>query len=510
MNKIVIGTSVSPRNVEKQIYAINSWLKNGFRVVSCNTKEEIDMLKPLFNQVNIEFVEVIRDAKEIAEKSLPYIHDILSVIAEKTEQICGFSNSDIVMPCIDEELYQYICDETENSLLYTHRYEINDYKDIENMNWKIHIDGIDMFFVDKKIAKDFFDDQFFVQSVWDLCLLTKCKIKGVTIKELINPIAFHISHPVYWNQKVYDVPLRNFWMKYFPQSKNIYEEALAFYYEAISNQSIKKCYISEEKEKCLFIVEDFETCKREIESIKKQNYSYVTIAETDEMKNDYDIVIYMKKNVELDAVFCRSVIYLMRTYGCSRLHMGRFFISEIDDKQRYNEINRNMCLLEEINQDCNLNILVENNRNIDKEKKLLIPILDERIDLLNRQIVKRFKISGNIYMMPRGIRAIERYIVYKEKMGSDRIRGFIDNDPKKKGEIKEGLKTSSLQQVCDNEKEFSVIIASKYYSKEIEEQLSDLKNVERIYNSNLILWIDDEQNCFYFDYKGYKQRCLLL
>ena len=39
MNKIVLGTSVSPRNIEKQIYAIRTWIENGFRVISCNVKQ---------------------------------------------------------------------------------------------------------------------------------------------------------------------------------------------------------------------------------------------------------------------------------------------------------------------------------------------------------------------------------------------------------------------------------------------------------------------------------------
>lgn len=57
MQKIVLGTPLAPFDFEKKIIAVKSWIKNGFHVVSCNAKKEIEILEKIFYDFEIEFVE---------------------------------------------------------------------------------------------------------------------------------------------------------------------------------------------------------------------------------------------------------------------------------------------------------------------------------------------------------------------------------------------------------------------------------------------------------------------
>ena len=193
-----MGTSIAPFNYEKQTKAIKSWIDNGFKVLSFNCMEEIEILRPYFENMGVEFVEIERDASEISGKKLPYIQDILDGVSQRTEQICGFFNSDIYLENISKEIYDFIYNETMSSVVFTRRNEISEYADIDKMEWTIHFDGLDLFFIDKLLVPDFFDDGFYVQTTWSACFLEKCRIKSIPTKELMNPIAFHKKHSIRW------------------------------------------------------------------------------------------------------------------------------------------------------------------------------------------------------------------------------------------------------------------------------------------------------------------------
>ena len=141
-NKIILGTSLAPFNIEKQMKAVKTWIDNGFQVISCNIKEEIEILREMFSDIPVEFVEIKRNA----EKNLPYIQDILEEASDRTENVCGFINSDIFLSDMPSGMYGYIEHEAKNSIIIIHRNEINQLEDIKNLDWKLHFDGIDMFF----------------------------------------------------------------------------------------------------------------------------------------------------------------------------------------------------------------------------------------------------------------------------------------------------------------------------------------------------------------------------
>ena len=118
---IVLGTSLAPVNIEKQVKSVKSWIDNGFYVISCNPKEEIEMLKESFTDIPVEFVEIKRTAEEICGKKLPYVQDILDVASRRAEKVCGFINSDIMFSHMPERMYDFILNEASKSIIFGRR-----------------------------------------------------------------------------------------------------------------------------------------------------------------------------------------------------------------------------------------------------------------------------------------------------------------------------------------------------------------------------------------------------
>lgn len=231
MSEIVIGTSLAPYDFERQSRAVYSWIQNGFRVVSCNLQEEINLLKSHFEDV--EFVEVKRCALKESGKPLPYMQDIICNVSQRAEKVCGFINSDIIVDRLPKDMLYFLEKEAVGSFLFAHRYDIDDISDVYNLNWRIHFAGIDMFLMDKSLTEDFFQDGFFVQSTWDLCILLKCKMKGILIKEIVNPILFHKKHSIKWNFDMVKLLSENFYSKYYGTTEGAYEKLQNEYYNGL-------------------------------------------------------------------------------------------------------------------------------------------------------------------------------------------------------------------------------------------------------------------------------------
>lgn len=495
MNEIVLGTSLAPFNFEKQMAAVESWIKNGFRVFSCNTKTEIEILEKYFKNINVEFVEITHDASNIVGKPLPFIQDILNIVSKRTKSICGYINSDIIISDMPDGMYEFIEAEAENSFVFVRRNEISNIDDICDLNWKIHFDGIDMFLLDKKLVDNFFDDGFFVQSVWDLCILIKAVILGIKIKELINPIAFHMNHPLKWNFETSNFLVTEFYYKYFKEKDNSYKKALDCYYNILFEKSEQICFYKSKNYRCLFVLDSKDV--RTTESIKEQDYNNIEIAEHVKKDVKYDYLFFAKKGVIYNKVFCRTVMYVMEQFDCKHIEADSFFVSLIEDRFRYNELNRNISLIEQINKKDNLSTMVLRQASEGKERALHYPVSYEEIDINDRRTVEYRKLQGQAYLMPSGIRASEWYHLNKYKLHDLQIIGYLDNNSEKNGTDQFGMKVYSVEQLKQTNEDVYVIVASKRYSEEIIHQLSEMISPDRILNASLMLYIDDE-GVFYF------------
>jgi hypothetical protein len=88
-----IATSLAPKNHNIQKQAIDSWISNGYTVISFNNSIEIGKLSPIYRDV--VFQEVTRTATEETGKPLVYIDDIISHFASLQKSFT-LINSDII------------------------------------------------------------------------------------------------------------------------------------------------------------------------------------------------------------------------------------------------------------------------------------------------------------------------------------------------------------------------------------------------------------------------------
>lgn len=506
MGKIVMGTSIAPHNIEKQIISIKSWIESSFQVISFNCKEEIEILEPYFCELGVEFVEISRNAELIAGKKVPFIDDILKGVSRKTKHICGFFNSDIYLKNVTSQMYQFIYEETNQSLVFTRRNEVLDYNDIEKMNWKIHFDGLDLFFVDRNLVQDLFDDGFFVQTTWSACFLEKCRMKGIRTKEMLNPIAFHKRHSIQWNFETNNRLIEDFCCKYYQIQKGAFERALNQYYCNLLMCTEKICFGGGGDERFLFVTTKGD--EEIIKCIQAQEDVETKIANSEIEQSGFDYTVYIKGKVYLEKVFCKLAIYLMDQFSLSQLNIGRFFVSEKDGINMYNNLNRNMSVVEKINEIAQTyTVIYKNDGKEMKQGRVYLPVSYEKINLSDSYVV-RLKPTGVAYLMPAGVRASEWYEINKERLNNLEIKGFLDNNPEKVGKNLGDRSICNIEELTRTRKDFWVILASKYYSTEIKKQLLEIVNRERILDVGYILEIDSRGNFYSFDLEEYKKQCL--
>ena len=500
--KIILGTSLAPFNIEKQRKAVKTWLDNGFQVISCNSKEEIEILRKVFSDAHIEFVEIKRNAEKSTGKKLPYIQDILEEASDRAEKVCGFINSDIILSDMPSGMYDYIEHEAKDSIIIVHRNEINQLEDIKNLDWRLHFDGIDLFFLDKTLVNGFFDDGFYVQSVWDLCILTKCKLLGITIKELVNPIAFHQRHAIQWDFEKSELLVTKFMEKYSYQQKNAYKRALDLYYTILYEDCQQICFCRNINACCLFVLD--RKSDSTVESIYQQEYPNIEIEYSGSNDDKPDIVFYLKGELNFSKVFCKAVIYIFEQFGCTSLDFGRFFISDKNGRYCYNELNRNISTIQKINETCSVFIHAVRKNAISKKKHgiLYYPLVYEKLNTFDGSISTLLQIKGDVYIMPAGIRAREWYRNNSDDINF-KIAGYLDNNIKSNDEAK--MQVKPVEIISKKKEDVVVIVASKYYYDEIEEQLGRMISKDRIYNAGFMLEVGADGIC-YFDLDKYYKR----
>lgn len=504
MEKIVMGTSLAPFDYDKQIECLDTWIKSGFEVISFNSKREIEVLAPHFAKMRVTFYEISRNAQEMTGKPLPYICDILKVVSEKSNRICGYFNSDILMQGVTEPLYRFIFEEALDSLVFVRRNEISEPEDVLKVNWQMHFDGIDVFFLDKKYADLFQGDDFFVQSVWDLFILEKCRMNSIKIKELMNPVAFHRQHSIKWNFGMANRFAEAFESKYYGTITNSYERALNQFYVNLFQYVEKICYCSDAEKKCLFIAENHEDTRCSIHN--QEDVSTTIQGQDNTAKNTFDYLIYVKGNAIFDKVFCKLLVYLMEWNDLQELSVGRFFVSEVEGKDSYNKLNRNLSNVREINEKGDLYTTVcRNGSGSGKKAKLLLPVMYERIDINNHAVVEKRKISGDVYIIPSGVRAYEWYKLNHYRLKEITFKGFLDNNLEKVGKYIEDKKIYHTEDILQAEHNFFVVLASKYYNTEIKNQLIESMDERKIIDAGYIMQIDEDGYVYSFVLEKYCQ-----
>jgi len=198
VNTITIATSIAPKDIETQRGALLSWSKLGFRIISVNNPEEILSLKDHFPEVT--FIAASRNAKELTEKPYIFFDDILNALESTKSEICGIVNSDIYLLASDN-FSEFIVSEAKNCLVYGTRTEV---KSIDSLIGEEYRWGMDYFFFDKSVIPLFPNSNFSLGAPWwDLWICFIPTMKGFCVKNIVTPIAYHITHPQRWSPQVW-------------------------------------------------------------------------------------------------------------------------------------------------------------------------------------------------------------------------------------------------------------------------------------------------------------------
>ncbi|MHB8120727.1 MAG: glycosyltransferase [Desulfuromonadaceae bacterium] len=192
---ISIATSIALKNIEKQKSAVTSWFHQGFRVISVNTAPEIAILKSNFPDVI--FVETQRDARETMGRPLIFLDDVLAALAAFGAPICGIINSDIHLDA-KFELADCIAREAVSSLIIGHRIDVDK---LGSTDGEVYLNGFDLFFFDRNLCDIVPPNDFCLGATWwDTWLPLIMLIKGIKVKQLMHPGAYHVKHDNRWDE----------------------------------------------------------------------------------------------------------------------------------------------------------------------------------------------------------------------------------------------------------------------------------------------------------------------
>ncbi len=195
---LTIVTSIAPRGLDHQQKAIASWLALGFKVVSLNCHEEIDVLRDAFPAVG--FVEVSRDGRAHTGRPLIYFDDILAYYRDTGDSICGIVNSDILIKD-DPSFYDIIDREAMNHLVYGSRVDV---QDMDNRAGGVYRGGFDFFFFPRTFI-DLYPSSTFMIGMpwWDYWVPAIALLKGMGVKRLDSFYAFHEYHEINYSEEHY-------------------------------------------------------------------------------------------------------------------------------------------------------------------------------------------------------------------------------------------------------------------------------------------------------------------
>ena len=460
MNKILLATSIAPVGLENQKAAVQSWIESGFRVISCNIAEEIAVLKDEFPQV--EFVQLTRSGKEIVGKPCPFIYDIMQALRERTDDVCGIVNSDIHFRHFTPDMIEYVRELAKEGVVLLKRQEIRSLDDIGGLYTQSML-GEDTFFFSKKNLEIYSDDGMMIgQPVWDHWIGSTATKNGVPVIEFINPVTFHITHPVIWKEKTESKLYLRLCKKCVPHlikgDMMDFDALVRSIHQIVASKTMTRAYLPDEmKGKSIRLL-----------------YEGEKISQGDAA--DYIVEIpYPKEMLTFCNDYWKAVIWLMETYGFGSLHL----LTWLKNKERELIPITYMDQWEIMERILPITVY---QRGIKKEEKQpsWFQICNSWFFLEGdeKNNLKKNNVYGRVLIFPAG--QIGRQ--WKEKYQDFvEIKGFVDNF--RAGEDIDGLHIYTIDKLKETETFDFVVVATERYKTELFLQAKQICSCEKV-----VLW----------------------
>jgi hypothetical protein len=195
---ITIYTSIAPK-AERKIRGIDcsneyleacvdSWCAAGFRIVSVNSSDEIDLLRSRFSNVELR--------PNGTANSRTTIEKMMSLISERGDSVAGIINADCLL-LHPNGLFDSILEEAKSSIIMFERLNLSQ----DNLRpTGEHCFGFDAFFFDTKfITKLNFDIDWSIgQTSWDYWFPVAMFAAGARPKSCVGGI-LHLNHNLNWS-----------------------------------------------------------------------------------------------------------------------------------------------------------------------------------------------------------------------------------------------------------------------------------------------------------------------
>lgn len=192
---------------EYQDRCVESWLQADFKVLSVNFAEEIPNLAARYP--NVKFIPVDRRAEEdVLGRGTPAIDDLLRALTVQHEEIVGIINADILLE--SKDWIAGLDSAVRKGIAVGRRLEIESFED------KVpepYLFGFDLFFFERAAIPAPFNRPFAIgRPWWDYLIPLSFRLRGMEIKLLACPVAFHLKH-----QMAFSWPTWRFMAKHFAE-----------------------------------------------------------------------------------------------------------------------------------------------------------------------------------------------------------------------------------------------------------------------------------------------------
>ncbi len=491
--KIVLVTSISPRNIENQQAAITTWIESGFRVVSCNVREELADIERYFPDV--EFQEMARGAEKVTGKPCPYIYDMLQVLKEKAGAVCGIINSDIFLKKFSKDLYDYVERLAESGLVFARRQEVEKKEDIDKMKSAMFFGGVDTFFFPKKVI-DFIEDDGLIlgQAMWDYWFPMMLWEHGVNIAELINPVTFHVRHQSQWSNEILQEISCRICRKYYTEvSDDCAVKYLKDRFFHIISDVQRACYVPEDiRQKQVLIMGSRKDINGTRIVSEQQTHANITYTCGEEMEIEkYDYLIRIPYQIRMSSVFVSALLWIMESYQISAIQTYVYLRGNITGILLEDNCGERM--LKHFNQSIEPLAMYRRTAYREVRNGETVRLRPARLCLCSvlfeenpRLIWERRMIEGRVFLFPAGRIAQEWIGKYREVAREIEIKGFVDNNPAICGMELAGLKVHRTEILKDQKAYDKVMVVTELYEDEIYQQLSRMIPKEKI-----VVWKDE-------------------
>jgi hypothetical protein len=189
---IALVTSLSPRNIEKQSAAVQSWKATGWPIVSLNAAEEVDAVRAAFADVKVEPVD--KNAMQVIGRPLVMLDSIWDFARRSPQDAICVLNSDLLLR--DADAVGRVVDRPFD-VLFGSRLDV---KEASDTHGTAYDGGFDYFFIRRERAAEYPSSLFCLGSPWwDFWVPMVAIGNRWNVLRSQTPLFAHVAHEVKWN-----------------------------------------------------------------------------------------------------------------------------------------------------------------------------------------------------------------------------------------------------------------------------------------------------------------------